>query len=206
MHLKNEKLTDLLKVFLFFALFTISLMADSVRSDDRDSWQQPERILDSLGIQPGMVIGEVGAGEGYFTFKLAQRVGEQGRIYANDIIESKLQKIQNYCQQKGIENITVVLGEIEDPKFPLDALDLVIMVYVLHHLEKPVTFLQNVQSYLQPGAPIVIVDRDPAKFGGQDGHFFPKEKVQRILEQANMEVLKIMTFLPRDNIYICQPR
>jgi ubiquinone/menaquinone biosynthesis C-methylase UbiE len=199
----NKKFTKIVPVILLIAFL---VLADLVKGENRDSWQQPERILDSLGIQPSMIIGEVRAGEGYFTFKLAKRVGERGRIYANDIIESKLQKIQNYCQQKGIENITTVLGEIEDPKFPSDTLEMVIMVYVLHHLEKPLTFLPKVKSYLKPGAPIVIVDRDPSIFGGQDSHFFSKEKILRILEQSRMKVLKVMTFLPRDNIYICQPR
>jgi ubiquinone/menaquinone biosynthesis C-methylase UbiE len=133
-------------------------------------------------------------------------LGDSGQIFANDIVEDKLQTIRKRCLNEGIKNIAVVLGETEDPKFPLDTLEMAIMVYVLHDLERPEPFLKNLKSYLKPEAPIVIVDRDPAKYGGQDGHFFTKEKILQILKQANLEVVKILTFLPRDNIYICQPR
>jgi ubiquinone/menaquinone biosynthesis C-methylase UbiE len=174
--------------------------------ENRDSWQQPDRIMDTLGIKAGMIIGEAGAGEGYFTFKLANRVGEQGKIFANDIDEKKLKKIEERCQEENIHNITIILGKTEDPLFPKAELDMAIMVYVFHHLEKPVAFLKNIKASLKPSAPLVIIERDPDKFNDRSGHFLPKKEVIQAIKEANYDLSNMETFLPRDNIFICHPR
>jgi ubiquinone/menaquinone biosynthesis C-methylase UbiE len=95
----------------------------------RDVQLQPERVMDAVGIRPGMVIGEAGAGRGYFTFKLARRVGETGRIYANDIDESALEHVRDRCRSEGLRNVETVVGQMDDPLFPARALDLVMIVY-----------------------------------------------------------------------------
>ena len=171
----------------------------------RDRWQQPQRILDSLDIKPGMVVGEAGAGEGYFTFKLSKRIGPSGKIYANDIDSEKLETLKEHMEHDNITNIIPLLGKIEDPCFPDSSLDMVIMVYVIHHLEEPVPFFENLKSDLKAGAALVIIERDPDKHGGRNGHFLPKEEVQQILIESNYTIERIMTFLPRDNIYIAYP-
>ena len=171
----------------------------------RDKWQQPERILDSLHIKPGMVIGEAGAGEGYFTFKLSNRIGPSGKVYANDIDSEKLETLKKHIEHDSITNITPLLGKIDDPCFPDSSLDMVIMVYVIHHLKKPIPFFENIKPDLKTGAAVVIVERDPDKHGGRNGHFLPKEEVQKILIENQYTIEKIMTFLPRDNIYIAYP-
>jgi ubiquinone/menaquinone biosynthesis C-methylase UbiE len=168
----------------------------------RDRWQQPERIMDSLGIKQGMIIGEAGAGEGYFTFKLSRRIGLEGIVYANDILPGKLQTIKERCQEDSIDNIITLPGKVDDPLFPVGRLDMIIMVYVFHELEEPVSFLNNASRGLKPGAPIVIVERDPAKFGGRDGHFLEEGEVTGRVKAAGFEISKIFRFLPRDNIYL----
>ena len=171
----------------------------------RDRWQQPQRILDSLDIKPGMVVGEAGAGEGYFTFKLSKRIGPSGKIYANDIDSEKLETLKEQMEHDNITNIIPLLGKIEDPCFPDSSLEMVIMVYVIHHLEEPVPFFENLKSDLKASAALVIIERDPDKHGGRNGHFLPKEEVQQILIESNYTIERIMTFLPRDNIYIAYP-
>lgn len=183
----------------------LQLILFSSAQCQRDQWQQPERVMDSLRIQPGMVIGEAGAGEGYFTFKLSQRIGENGIIYANDINQDKLDELQRQMKQDSITNIIPVLGKIEDPCFPDSLLDMVIMVYVLHDVEKPVAFLENIKLYLKNGAPVVIVDRDPDKFGGRTGHFLPREDIEKIFRESGYTINRVMTFLSRDNIYVVYP-
>jgi ubiquinone/menaquinone biosynthesis C-methylase UbiE len=202
---QNIRTTPITRFFSFFLtiflLFIIvRLLAD--QSSKRDKWQQPERILNILGIEPGMIIGEVGAGEGYFTFKLSSKVGDKGIIYANDIVESKLNKIRKRCEKERIRNIKTVLGEMEDPGFPQKNLDMIIMVYVLHDLEKPIKLLENLKGYLKEQAPLVIIERDPDKFGGRNGHFMLKEEVLQTVQSAGYQLSKIETFLSRDNIYI----
>ena len=111
--------------------------------EDRDSWQQPEKVLDALGVKPGMTIGEVGAGNGYFTFKMAQRVGPTGLIYANDIDQAALRSIEAGAKRRKIEQIVTIRGEVDNPLFPPGAMDLAIMVYVFHDLANPVGLLKN---------------------------------------------------------------
>ncbi len=162
--------------------------------------------MDAVDIQPGMTIGEVGAGHGYFTFKLARRVGPGGKIYANDIDRKALQDIEGRAKKENIGNIVTVLGEVERPLFPDATMDLVIMVYVLHDLAKPVELLRNVRPSLKEKAPLVILEKDPEKMSEAAGHFFSKQKLLGIVEKAGYEVSRVETFLARDTIYVCLAR
>jgi len=186
-----------LRQILLFVIIPAIIVAQG-----RDSWQKPEAIMDSVGINPGMIIGEIGAGEGYFTFKMADRVGIRGHIFANDIIQSKLDKINKRRRDEKINNITTVLGEPNDSMLPKDSVDLIIMVYTFHDIEDPVTFLKNLSGRLKPNTPVVIVDRDPERYGQEYNHFFKKEKVLNLIKEADYKLHKLYTFLERDNIYV----
>ena len=171
---------------------------------DRDSWQQPEKVLDAIGVKAGMTIGEVGAGNGYFTFKMARRVGPTGLIYANDIDQDALRGIATSAKRRKIEHIVTVRGEVANPLFPPGVIDLAIMVYVFHDLAKPVELLQNLIPSLKPNAPLVILERDPEKMPSAKGHFYDKDKLLKLASEAGFELVRVETFLPRDNIYILQ--
>jgi ubiquinone/menaquinone biosynthesis C-methylase UbiE len=195
------------RIIVCFLLLMCGLWAWSVQFErNRDSWQQPEKVMDVIGVKPSMTIGEVGAGEGYFTFKLARRVGEAGRIYANDIDPRALKSIEGRCEREDIRNIITILGEVERPLLPDGGMDMVIMVYVLHDLAKPVELLRNILPALKPDAPLVVLERDPEKTGDHSGHFFSKERVLKIFDQAGYELIREETFLSRDNIFILRPR
>jgi SAM-dependent methyltransferase len=150
---------------------------------NRDSWQQPEKIIDTIGI------------------KLAPHVGEQGIIYANDINKSSLRKLEKQATKEGIENIKTIVGEVTDPLFPDGELDMLIMVYVFHDLTKPLPFLENIKEDLKPGAPLVMVEGDPDKHYGE-GHFYSRERVVEMVTSAGYELVRTETFLPRDTIFI----
>jgi ubiquinone/menaquinone biosynthesis C-methylase UbiE len=169
---------------------------------DRDSWQQPEKVLEAIGVKAGMTVGEVGAGNGYFTFKIANKVGPTGLVYANDINQDALRKIEAGAKRRKIEHIVTVRGEVADPLFPAGALDLVIMVYVFHDLAKPVELLQNLKPSLKPNAPLVILERDPEKVPSAKGHFYDRDKLLGLAAEGGFELLRVETFLPRDNIYL----
>jgi len=171
----------------------------------RDNWQQPQRVLDSLGVEAGMIIGEVGAGDGYFTYHLANRVGDSGRVYANDIDDGELEKIRNKIKKDNIKNIITVLGESTETNFPDSTMEMVFMVYVFHHLDEPESFFHNLTRVLKPGAPVIILERDPDKHGGRSGHFYPREKVISIIKESGYRLEKMFTFLARDNIYVIYP-
>lgn len=172
----------------------------------RDLWQQPIKIMDMLGIKSGMTIGEAGAGDGYFTFFLAKRVGSSGRVYANDIDVKSLQKLWKRAINEGVTNISLIIGDIDDPLFPKQKMDMVVMMLMFHEVERPIEFLRNTRSSLKPGSVIVIIDRDPDKYGQQYSHFKKKEEVEKIIKDANYEILKIDESLPRDYIFIIRPK
>jgi predicted methyltransferase len=130
--------------------------ADEVK---RDAAYREELALDIAQVKPGMVIGEVGAGDGYFTMKLARRVGPGGKVYANDILDEwGIGQIRRRAQQGGLANIQTVLGTESDPRLPAAVLDMVFLVRVLHDLNRPVEMLETLAASLKPGGKIVIVE------------------------------------------------
>ena len=140
-------------VFVVAACLALVTPNPSFGQADRETWQPPEKIMDAVGVKPGMKIGEAGAGRGYFTFPLAGRVGAGGLVFANDISTSSLDTIRSRASAEGLDNIRIVVGAVEDPLFPEKDLDMVVMVYVLHMLETPVEFMKNVRKYIGSKAP-----------------------------------------------------
>lgn len=176
------------------------------RNETRDRVEQPEKVMEATGVKPGMVIGEVGAGHGYFTFWLARGVGETGRIYANDIERSALSAIERTCADEKITNIETVLGTVEDPRFPQASLDMVFMVNAFHDLERPVELLANLLPSLKPGAIVVVMDRDPAKVSDPDRHFLTRAEVEETVGRSVFELARVETFLRDHNLYILKAR
>ncbi len=191
------------KVLVVFCLVSALVGITCVRSqDDRETWQPPEQILDAIGVEPGMVIGEAGAGSGYFTFPLAQRVGDQGKVYANDISESSLEKLRARAEEEKVSNIEIVLGEVDDPLFPDEEMDMIVMVYVLHHLDRPMEFLGNLKKYLKTGIPLVIIERNTDEDRAHPPSFMSKKQVLETMQEGDYELIRTETFLPKDTIYI----
>jgi ubiquinone/menaquinone biosynthesis C-methylase UbiE len=185
-----------------FVLTFIYLNAAFAQYSDRDTWQQPEKIMDVVGVKAGMIIGEAGAGRGYFTFYLSERVGENGRVFANDISERALRTIEEKCEKDSIRNITTIVGEVADPLFPEKTLDMVVMMRAFHDFTKPVEWMRNVIPSMKAGSSLVIIDQDPDRAGEGWHHFMTKEEVLATMAKTDFELVRIETFLQKDNIYI----
>jgi len=177
------------------AVIVSTLPAAALDDAARDVELQPERVMDAIGIRPGMVIGEAGAGRGYFTFKLARRVGDAGRVYANDIDAGALEHVRERCRNEGVRNIQTVLGEVADPLFPARALDLVMMVYALHDFAEPQAFLEKLKESLKPGATVVILDRDPDATG--ERHFMTRERLLALFAASGYALSREERFVER---------
>jgi ubiquinone/menaquinone biosynthesis C-methylase UbiE len=184
---------------------------DSSRDRDRYMWQQPERVMNAIGIEPGMVVADVGAGNGYFTVRLARRVGPQGKVYAEDIDERGLRRIKELVAQDGLKNVEVIKGKADDPLLPEKAVDLALMVNVFHFIEKPKEFFDNLRTSLKPGATLVVVQWDSEKISIEtemspsDLDLYSKKKLLKTMKDVGYEVVRIESFLSVQNIYICRP-
>jgi SAM-dependent methyltransferase len=147
-----------------------------------------ERAMDVVGLAPGMVVGEAGAGDGYFTIPMARRVGPGGAVVANDISGRALRTLQDRSAKAGLTNVTTVVGEVDDPKFPRQDLQMVVIVHAFHDFSRPVEWLNNLKKYLRPGATVAIIDRDPEQ--GGSSHFWPRDRVIRHAGEAGYEMVK----------------
>jgi ubiquinone/menaquinone biosynthesis C-methylase UbiE len=124
---------------------------------DRERWQQPDAIMDALGIHEGSRVADLGAGGGWFTVRLARRVGPNGRVYAEDIQKPMIESMERRMRREGLPNVTMVLGTEEDPKLP-GPVDAVLIVGVYGELGQPVELLKNVRKALRPGGRVGVVD------------------------------------------------
>ena len=124
---------------------------------DRDAWQQPELIMDALGIFDGAVVADVGAGGGWFTVRLAQRVGPNGLVYAEDIQPQMIESINRRVRRAGLTNVQAIIGTPSNPMLP-GPIDALLMVEVYSQVEDPVTLLRNVMPRLKPGGRVGIVE------------------------------------------------
>jgi ubiquinone/menaquinone biosynthesis C-methylase UbiE len=124
---------------------------------DREAWQKPEAIMDALGIYDGSIVADLGAGGGWFTVRLARRVGPTGHVYAQDIQKPMIESIERRVRREGLRNVSTVLGTAEDPKLPAPV-DAVLIVGVYGEVAQPVELLRNVRKSLRPGGRVGVVD------------------------------------------------
>ena len=164
---------------------------------DRDEWQHPEEVIKALKIQAGDQVADLGAGSGYFTFRLADAVGPTGNVYAVDIDAEMNAYLAQRVQDKGYQNIEVVLARPNNPGLPDNSIDLIFTSNTYHHLKERVTYFTNLQQDLQPDGSIAIIDfTGEGWFQQLFGHYTPTETIQRELQEAGYTLEAELAFLP----------
>lgn len=126
---------------------------------ERDAWQRPAEVMDVLSIHVGSIVADVGCGSGYFTFHLADRVGPQGKVYAEDIDYKELAKIRRRAEKEGLTQIETVEGTEDNPYLPAETLDAVLVVNSYHEWRKYDQMLQQLYRALRPGGLLGMIDR-----------------------------------------------
>jgi ubiquinone/menaquinone biosynthesis C-methylase UbiE len=129
----------------------------SLEGPDRDAWQRPDQIMDKLLIAEGSVVADLGAGGGWFTMRLAGRVGPNGLVYATDVQPQMIEAITRRISRAQVRNVRTVLGIQTDPRLP-QPIDAALFVDTYHELEKPVVMLRKVAEVLKPGGRIGIIE------------------------------------------------
>ncbi|ABC63442.1 class I SAM-dependent methyltransferase [Erythrobacter litoralis] len=126
----------------------------------RDSVGEARKVMDFAAIEPGMTVADIGAGEGYYTVRLATRVGESGRVLAQDIDPDALQRLGTRVERERLDNVSIKLGAPDDPRLPDDSFDRVFMVHMYHEVEEPYAFLWRLWPSLKEGGQAIVVDVD----------------------------------------------
>ncbi|MEM6476741.1 MAG: methyltransferase domain-containing protein [Pseudomonadota bacterium] len=128
--------------------------------DARDERGEANTVMDLANIDNGMTVADIGAGEGYYTVRLAERVGDDGRVLAQDIDRKALQRLGRRIDQEQLDNISIKLGEPDDPQMPVDSFDRIFLVHMYHEVTEPYAFLWRMWPALTEEGQIIVVDVD----------------------------------------------
>lgn len=139
--------------------------------DQRDSLGEARQVMGLAGIAPGATVADLGAGEGYYTVRLAQRVGRKGRVLAEDIDPGAIERLARRAEKERLDNVSVRTGSPEDPKLPENSFDRIFMVHMYHEVSEPYAFLWNLRPALKEKGSIIVVDVDRAT----DRHGIPPD-------------------------------
>jgi ubiquinone/menaquinone biosynthesis C-methylase UbiE len=128
--------------------------------DAREERNEAQVVMDLADIRPGMTVADIGAGEGYYTVRLAERVGADGRVLAQDISRDALERLGRRVERERLENISIKLGESADPQLPADSFDRIFMVHMYHEVTQPYAFLWRMWPALNAEGQIIVVESE----------------------------------------------
>lgn len=181
--------------------------ADWLTRQERQREEQPDRLVNSLNIPRGATVVDLGAGVGYFTWRLARKVGRSGKVIAVDIQQEMLAMLAVNLRERGIENVEAVLATPQNPRLPQAAADLVLLVDVYHELAYPALTLAHVRRSLKPAGRLVVVEYRK----GQPGvpihplHKMSVAEVRSEIEPAGFRFAEVLEFLPSQHVIIFTP-
>jgi predicted methyltransferase len=178
--------------------------ADWLERPERVREEQPDKALDYIGIAAGSAVADIGAGSGYFTTRLARRVGPTGKVYANDIQQGMLLLIRDKLERMKLGNVDLVLGTTDDPNLPANSLDLALMVDVYHEFSAPERMLGKLFTALKPGGRLVLLEyraEDP-QVPILEEHKMTRAQVKVEIEAAGYKLERLDERLPRQHLFI----
>ena len=154
---------------------------------EREAEERTDLLLDGLKLKPGDVVGDIGAGSGYFSWRIGKEVGEKGLVYAVDIQKEMLDVLLRNMRRREVHNVKPILGTNTDPKLPAAALDLILMVDVYHEFDRPYEMTENMLAALKPGGRLVFVE-----YRGED----PEIQIKPLHKMTEAQVRKEMSIWP----------
>jgi ubiquinone/menaquinone biosynthesis C-methylase UbiE len=130
--------------------------------DARDRLGEAEDVMKLAAVKPGMSVADVGAGEGYYTVRLARVVGPKGRVLAEDILPDVRDALSDRVQRERLDNVAVKLGTADDPMLPTASFDRIFLVHMYHEVASPYAFLWHLREGVKPDGQVVVVDSNRA--------------------------------------------
>jgi ubiquinone/menaquinone biosynthesis C-methylase UbiE len=178
--------------------------ADWLDRSERESEENPEGALDAIGIKPGMVVADVGAGTGYMSLRMAKRVGPMGKVYAEDVQPEMLHRLRQNAAEAKLNNIQTVLGGEADPKLSPNSLDLILLVDVYHEFSQPQKMLRKMRESLKPDGRLVLLEyrKEDPTIPIRPEHKMSVQEVKLEVEAEGFHLDQVLEALPRQHILI----
>ena len=178
--------------------------ADWLVRPEREAEEAPDAALDAIGIARGATVADVGAGAGYFTWRLAERVGPSGKVYANDIQPAMLELLRKNIEARHLTNVEPVLGAEDDPRLPAGRVDLVLLVDVYHEFSEPEKMLRKIRESLKPDGRLVLLEyrKEDPNIPIRPEHKMSVAEVRAEVEPEGFRFEKNLNTLPRQHILI----
>jgi len=171
---------------------------------ERETEEKPQVVIDALEIRPGQTIADLGAGSGYYSFRIAPLVGPKGKVMAIDIEPKMLEVIAQRATREHVANLRPVLGSERDPNLAPRSVDLLFMVDVYHELEYPYEVMTRVRDALKPGGRVALIE-----YRGEDPevmikpvHKMSEQQVRREMQAAGFRHVKTVRTLPLQHLMI----
>lgn len=178
--------------------------ADWLDRPEREDEEEPGKLMRALKLRPGDVAADIGAGTGYFTFRMAKRVGPKGKVHAVDIQPEMLSIIAHRMKERGVANIELTQGTIVDPKLPKDSIDLILLVDVYHEFSHPYEMTQAMVAALKPGGRLVLVEyrKEDPSVPIKLVHKMSEAQVKKEMAVHALKWIETNPALPRQHILI----
>jgi SAM-dependent methyltransferase len=172
--------------------------------EERDVEEEPDRALNAIGIAKGATVADVGAGSGYMTVRMAERVGPTGRVYATDIQPQMLAMLRERLDKEKIGNVTLVQGAVDDPRLPPASLDLILMVDVYHEFSQPQQMLRGMLAGLKSGGRLVLLEykKEDPSIPIRLEHKMTVAEAKLEVEAEGFRLARVGTELPRQHILV----
>ena len=175
------------------------IVGDTFSTEDaRDRVGEAEEVMDLAEIKPGMSVADVGAGEGYYTVRLAPAVGRKGRVLAEDIVPEVRDSLSDRVQRENLDNVAVKLGAPDNPMLPAQSFDRVFLVHMYHEVQSPYAFLWHLRNGVKPDGLVVVVDSNrPVK-----RHGIPPQQLKCEFAAVGMEPVKFKVLSGADSYFM----
>jgi SAM-dependent methyltransferase len=175
---------------------------------ERELEEQPDKALDAIGLTSGSTVADVGAGSGYFTTRMARRVGNGGKVYAVDIQPQMLELLGERLRREQIDNVVTVLGTVDDPRLPSAALDLILMVDVYHEFSQPQIMLRRLREALSGTGRLVLLEyrKEDPSVPIRFEHKMSVAEAKLEVESEGFQLSRVDAGLPRQHILIFTKR
>ena len=173
----------------------------------RDAYQKPHEVVHALGLKPGEIIADIGAGSGYFTFHLARHIGEKGKVYAVDVSPDMILHVNRRIREFKANNVVTILADPDDPLLPEQSVNRFFICDVWHHIGNQTKYLSLMKKMLKPGGEVVIIDfhKKELPFGPPMQMKIAREDVIKQFDSNGYRLTKEHTFLPYQYFLVFVP-